>query len=242
VDPKLRPVPPAAASPFIAETLDRRHIHAFVQEAAAALPAGTRVLDAGAGDAPYGGLFAHCDYRTSDWENSPHAGARSADVIGSLDALPLEDATFDAVMITQVLEHVRDPLAVLGELHRVVRPGGSLWLTAPLVWELHEEPYDFFRYTRYGLESLIGAAGFAEIDVRPLGGYFTTVGQLLRNLGSATGLGAGPRFSWRVLSAVTWRLGPLIARLDRLDERRVLPLAYAVRAVRPEAAQPGSRG
>lgn len=235
MDPKLRPVH-AAASPFLAETLDRKNIHAFVTEAAAALPAGSRVLDAGAGDAPYAALFAHCDYRTSDWEHSPHAGGRTADVIGSLEALPVEDASFDAVMTTQVLEHVRDPLAVLRELHRIVRPGGSLWLTAPLVWELHEEPFDFFRYTSYGLESLIGDAGFAEIDVRPLGGYFTTLGQLLRNLGSATGLGSGPRLSGRVLSLVTWRLAPLIARLDRLDERRVLPLGYAARAVRPETS------
>jgi SAM-dependent methyltransferase len=234
--------PDSTPASFMAETLDRRNIHAFVAEAALALPEGARVLDAGAGDAPYAGLFAHCDYQTSDWENSPHEGARTADVIGSLEALPVEEASFDAVMTTQVLEHVRDPLAVLRELHRIVRPGGSLWLTAPLVWELHEEPFDYFRYTSHGLESLIADAGFAQIEVRPLGGYFTTVGQLLRNLGSATGLGSGPRLSGRVLSAVTWRLGPLIARLDRLDERRVLPLGYAARAVRPEGARPGPRG
>ena len=228
-------MPGAATSSFVAQTLDRRHIHAFVMQAAQALGDGARVLDAGAGDAPYAELFAHCDYRTSDWEHSPHDGARAADVVGSLDALPIEDGSFDAVMTTQVLEHVRDPLAVLRELHRVVRPGGSLWLTAPLVWELHEEPFDFFRYTRHGLTSLIADAGFTEIDVQPLGGYFTTLGQLLRNLGSATGLGNGPRLGGRVISAATWRLGPLIARLDRLDERRVLPLAYAARAVRPRA-------
>jgi SAM-dependent methyltransferase len=232
----------AIATSFVAETLDRRHIAAFMAQAARALPDGSRVLDAGAGDAPYAGLFAHCEYRTSDWENSPHAGARSADVIGSLDALPVEDARFDAVMTTQVLEHVRDPRAVLRELCRVVRPGGSLWLTAPLVWELHEEPYDFFRFTHHGLHCVIADAGFVEIEVHPLGGYFTTLGQLVRGLGSTTGLGAGRALSGRVLSAVAWRLGPLIARLDQLDERRVLPLAYAARAVRPVGGQAEARG
>ena len=66
-----------ATRSFVAETLDRRHIHAFVMEAAAALPAGARVLDAGAGDAPYAGLFAHCDYRRATGRTRPtRAGER----------------------------------------------------------------------------------------------------------------------------------------------------------------------
>lgn len=124
------------------------------------------------------------------------------------------------------------PGGVLREMHRVVRPGCSLWLTAPLVWDLHEEPFDFFRYTRHRLESLIADAGFVDIDVQPLGGYFTAVGQLLRNLGSATGLGDSPA---RRARPQRHRLtpGPLVARLDSLDQRRVPPLAYCARAVRP---------
>ena len=78
---------------------------------------------------------------------------------------------------------------MLRELHRIVRPGGSLWMTAPLVWELHEGPSTTSATPATGSRASCADAGFAEIDVRSMGGYFTTVGQLLRNLGSATGLG-----------------------------------------------------
>ncbi len=220
---------------FVEEVpLERRRIAEFVARAARELVPGARVLDAGAGEAPYRELFGHCDYVTVDWEQSPHPGGRSADVIASLEQLPLADSSFDAVISTQVLEHVPDPGAVLRELNRVLRPGGRLWLTAPLVAEVHEEPYDFFRYTPHGLASLLAGAGFDEVRIAPLTGYFTTMAQLARNCGLATGVRAGhadlPR---RVLAAVFRGVAKPLPLLDRLDTRRALPLGYACRAVRP---------
>src|SRR4051812_33310797 len=132
---------------------ERETILAFVRAAAESLPPGARVLDLGAGDAPYRELFAHADYKTHDWAASVHEGARDADYVGSADALPIDDASMDAVVCTQVLEHVPAPLAVLTEINRILRPGGSVFLTAPLTWELHELPHDYFRYTGPGLEN-----------------------------------------------------------------------------------------
>jgi ubiquinone/menaquinone biosynthesis C-methylase UbiE len=71
----------------------------------------------------------------------------------------------DAVLSTQVLEHVADPLSVLAEFFRVLKPDGRLWLTAPFVWYLHEEPYDYYRFTSHGLRFLLERAGFIEIEV-----------------------------------------------------------------------------
>lgn len=227
----MTPVPSAQLRAFLRESLDRPQIFAFLAEAVMELPSGARVLDAGAGNAPYAELFRHCSYVTSDWTHSPHDAAEDVDIIASLDDLPLDDCVFDAVVCTQVLEHVPNPLAALEELRRVLAPGGRLWLTAPLVWEVHEEPYDFFRYTAYGLRSLLEHAGYVDVDVRPLNGYFTTVGQLLRNAGSATGVGR--RRAGRIPAALLWRLGGLVARLDSLDRRRVLPLNYGAFAARP---------
>ena len=222
-----------ALDDFIAQApIERSLILAVVREAAAAAPAGERVLDAGAGDAPYRELFAHTDYKTTDWTESPHPGARSADIIASLDALPVEDASFDVVLCTQVLEHVAEPALVLAELRRVLRDGGELWLTVPFVGELHEEPHDHYRYTSYGLQGLCERAGFGEVRTWPLGGYFTAMAQLARNMGPATGVSAGSNdLGRRVLAAGFRGVARALPALDRFDRRRALPIGFAARAV-----------
>ena len=73
------------------------------------------------------------------------------DYVCDLAAIPVDDARFDHVRLTQVLEHLPEPATVLAELRRVLKPGGTLWLTAPLFYAEHERPYDFFRYTPFGL-------------------------------------------------------------------------------------------
>jgi SAM-dependent methyltransferase len=214
--------------------LERQSIFEFVASCAQQLDSGSRVLDAGAGEAPYRELFEHCDYRTADWAKSVHPGARSADIIAPLDALPLADASFDAVLCTQVLEHVSDPVGVLGELLRVLRPGGHLWLTVPLTWPLHEEPFDFFRYTPYGLTSLLERAGFADIEIVPRNGYFVTMAQLLRLAGVAIGWPEDRYIGVRArLIEDLARLADQLERFDHLDEQRTFPLGYQVAARRP---------
>jgi SAM-dependent methyltransferase len=215
-------------------SLERGSILEFVSAYAQELDPGARVLDAGAGDAPYRELFDHCTYVTTDWSNSVHTGARGADIIASLDCLPIPDASFDAVLCTQVLEHVDDPFAALIELYRVLRPGGRLGLTVPLVWPLHEEPFDFFRYTPHSLESLMTRAGFTDVEVSPRNGYFATIAQLLRLAPEAVGWPEddGARSPTRLFEDLS-RLAGQLEALDVVDERRILPLGYQGRARRP---------
>jgi SAM-dependent methyltransferase len=241
---RRRATPAVPADPgvraFVAESpINRSHIAAFVAEAARSLPPGAQVLDAGAGVAPYRALFAHVRYTTADWGESMHPEALASDVVAPLDALPLADGAFDAVLATEVLEHVPDSVKVLRELHRVLVPGGRLWLTTPFVWELHEEPHDHARYTPFGLRELLRRAGFADVTVQPFGGWFATVGQVLRSYGSVTGRGApGRPLPGRLTSSVLWRAGPLVARLDRDDARRGLPLGYGTAARKPFTPAP----
>jgi SAM-dependent methyltransferase len=214
--------------------LERRSILQFVAKCARAVPPGARVLDAGAGNAPYRELFAHSDYVTTDWTRSVHAGARAADIIAPLDDLPIENASVDTVLCTQVLEHVESPAAVLAELNRVLRPGGHLWLTVPLVWPLHEEPYDFFRYTPFSLDSLLRGAGFSDVDIAPRNGYFATVAQLLRIAPTAVGWADDGRNAVRRrVFADLSRLASQLESLDDLDRRRTFPLGYQATARRP---------
>jgi SAM-dependent methyltransferase len=242
---RVRARPPAAPSHVLGELSDRlrafteelpierRSILEFVASCARELPPGTTVLDAGAGDAPYRELFAHCEYRTTDWEESVHPGARRADIIAPLDALPIADASFDAALCTQVLEHVENPRAVLGELHRVLRSGGGLWLTVPLVWPLHEEPFDFYRYTQHGLVALLARTGFVEIEVGPRNGYFTTLAQLMGIARQTVGWHDDGRDAARArVYEDLERLAIQLERSEHLDHRRIFPLGYHATARR----------
>ena len=145
----------------------RAEIATFVAEAARSIKPGARVADVGAGDAPYRELFHHVDYITIDWEHSIHGDSAQSDILASAEHLPLDEASIDAVILTEVLEHLADPHGALVEIARVLRPSGTLYLTVPFVWILHELPFDFFRYTPSALLMLLENSGFDDIKHRP---------------------------------------------------------------------------
>lgn len=99
------------------------------------------------------------------------------DIVGSAENMPIESNSFDGILCTQVLEHIAHPEKAVREMYRVLKPGGILLLTAPQMNELHEIPHDYFRYTNFGLETLMKDVGF-EIEVmHQRGKYHATVAQ-----------------------------------------------------------------
>lgn len=213
---------------------ERRSILAFVREVADSLPAGARVVDIGAGPAPYRELFAHCEYLTVDWQGSVHEHATEVDLVASAESLPLDEDAADAALLSQVLEHVPDPAAVLGEAARVLRSGGGLFLTVPFVWELHEMPADFWRFTPSSLELLLAQSGFVEVEIKARNDCFTTLAQLMRNVGSAMGRAPDGRDAERdAASELLAELAERVAELAPLDVSEILPLGWSVSARRP---------
>lgn len=212
---------------------ERRSIAGFVQAVARILPAGVRVLDVGAGDAPFRELFAHADYVTNDWSGSPHELAGTVDVIASADALPLPDESFDVVLATQVFEHVVDLPGVLAESARVLRPGGALHATVPLLWEMHEMPHDYRRFTTAGLRLLLEEAGFVDIQVWPRNDAFTSLAQLMLNARTMIDPAvAGAETCDRAVSLLE-QLSAQLVELAPLDTEWIMPLGLAASARRP---------
>jgi SAM-dependent methyltransferase len=149
---------------------------------AASLKSGARVLDAGAGEGSYKHHFAKQCYVGLDLAIGDAAWNYSRlDVIANLENLPFPGATFDACINIVTLEHVIHPQRVLCEISRTLRPGGRLLLVAPLEWEEHQQPHDYFRYTRFGLELLLKRAGFSQISIAPTGGIFRLISRRLFN-------------------------------------------------------------
>ena len=213
---------------------ERGPILAFVERVAAGTRAGADVLDVGAGDAPYRELFSHASYRTLDWDGSPHEQAGASDIVARGEAIPLPDASCDVVVLTQVLEHVPEPHALLTEVHRILRPGGRIAVTAPLAWPLHELPDDYYRYTSAGLEHRLRAAGFDAIEVRTRNDCFTTLAELMRETGVAMGRAPDGLDSQREeAAALLATLAEQVAALAPLDAARIFPLGYEALAVRP---------
>ena len=155
------------------QDVGRWYITRFVQSLARSLSAGTRILDAGAGEGVYKKYFTHCDYKTIDLAvGEARWNYNALDYVGPLHEMPIEDGAYDAVLCTQVLEHLEWPRESVREMHRVLKPGGKLYLSVPMSHTEHQIPHDYFRYTSFGLRSICQHAGFNEVTVAPMGGIF----------------------------------------------------------------------
>ncbi len=138
------------------------------------------LVDVGCGIKPYAALTKGIvtQYIGVDHPGTKHEPG-NVDVFASCYDTTLPDASADTVLCTAVLEHLERPQDAIREMRRILKPGGYLILGAPLFWHLHEEPRDFYRYTKYGLAHLFATAGFEVVDIQPLAGFIVTFSQEL---------------------------------------------------------------
>ena len=177
---RKKPVEPDAGAGTHNQAVRDRWIQAQLE----ALPAGTRLLDAGAGERPYKKHCGHLDYVSQDfgqydgrgdaaglqpgqWDNS------RLDIVSDITAIPAATASFDAILCSEVFEHIPDPCAALREFARLLKPGGHLLLTAPFCSLTHMAPYYFVNgFSRYWYERLLPAAGFTISELQTNGNFF----------------------------------------------------------------------
>src|SRR5690606_22363204 len=138
-----------------------------------------KLLDFGCGSKPYKALFTVSEYVGTDIEVSGHDHRHEAiDVYYDGKTLPFADESFDSVFSSEDFEHVFNLSQILGELRRVLKPGGHMLFTVPFVWDEHEIPYDFARYTSFGLKHILQEKGFVVVQEKKTTSYVSTLCQM----------------------------------------------------------------
>ena len=127
---------------------------------------GGRILDVGCGLKPYQSLFPGCTYVGLEIERQEKCLGTIADYYYKGGVLPFQDEEFDSLLSSQVLEHVEDSDQFLQEANRVLRKGGSLLLTVPFIWDEHEQPFDYRRYSSFGLVAALHKHRFKVLESR----------------------------------------------------------------------------
>jgi ubiquinone/menaquinone biosynthesis C-methylase UbiE len=219
----------------------------WVAQRASDVPAGARVLDVGAGTAPYRTLFAHCDYKTQDLaplrpDQLRAGGYTQIDYTGDATAIPVSDGSFDCVICTEMIEHHPEPIRVVNELARVLAPGGRLLLTAPLGSGIHQEPYHYYGgFTPYWYRRFLEQAGFKDIGVEANAGSLRFYSQeSIRFLQTTRPFGRLPALPsllwlpfWLLLLPILGGVIPVLCRwLDRFDAEQRFTIGYHVTATR----------
>jgi SAM-dependent methyltransferase len=131
-----------------------------------------RLLDMGCGHVPlyesYRGLVS--ENVCIDWENTAHVNPYLDQMVDLTGTLPFERESFDTVLLTDVLEHIPDPLNLMSEVARILRPGGKLIAGVPFLYWLHEVPHDYYRYTEFALRRFCELSGLRVVELVPYGG------------------------------------------------------------------------
>jgi SAM-dependent methyltransferase len=193
-----------------------------------------RLVDLGCGTVPlYGAYRALVSEVTCvDWSGN-QASARHLDVGHDLnEPLPLESDRYDTVILSDVLEHIRRPEALLAEVSRILAPRGKLLLNVPFYYWLHEQPHDYFRYSEHALRSFVGECGLSLVLLERLGGAPEVLADVIgKHLGQVPGVGG---LTARLLQRGAWaatKLPPLARALGPSNQR--FPMGYFLVAEKP---------
>lgn len=166
-----------------------------------------------------------------DWGNSLHRNSY-LDIETDLNKpLPLENDTYETVILSDVLEHIRLPESLLKEINRIMKPKGYLLLNVPFYYWLHEEPFDYFRYTKYALRNMLEANGFEIVSLEELGGIPEVIADILAKFWvgfPVIGKFLAKFIQWKTKIFLKISIGKRISK----KTANQFPLAYGVVAIK----------
>lgn len=186
-----------------------------------------RLIDIGCSTKPYKDLLAPyvTEHIGVDHEGTFH-NKSNVDLFGTAYGIPVADSSFDSAICTAVLEHLEEPEQALRECYRVLKPGGVAVYTVPFIWHLHEEPRDFYRFSKYGLEYLFKKVGFEIVELKALSGFWVTFGQLL--VYNIYRFNRGPLRWFGVVAAFGSVIQAIAYLLDKIDKAEQWTWMYMV--------------
>lgn len=142
-----------------------------------------RLLDLGCGKVPLYGVYQQSvdEVVCVDWAASEPVDHidRQCDLS---QPLPFDDACFDTIILSDVLEHIPEPALLWHEMARLLAPGGTVIMNVPFFYWLHAHPHDYYRYTNFALERFVQRCGLELVLLRPLGGVVDVLADMLAKL------------------------------------------------------------
>ena len=210
----------------------------WIEDTLKKIPEGLTILDAGAGETPYKKFCSHLKYiaqdfgqyhgdgeiglQTGTWDNT------KLDIISDILSIPLPDKSVDAIMCTEVLEHIPDPLGAIKEFGRLLKPEGYLLITAPFASLTHFAPYHFASgFSKYFYEKHLPDNGFEIVDLQLNGNFFEYVAQENRRIKMIAKRYAGKRLT--IFDKIIIHLNLLILQnLSKKDKGSSELLCYGI--------------
>jgi SAM-dependent methyltransferase len=203
----------------------------FAERVSALVPSGTRILDAGAGECIYKKYFPRAEYVSQDMcIGNKDWNFNKIDIKSNIYDIPVKDESFDFILCMEVLEHLRYPDRAFREFARILKPEGKLFLVCPLVWEEHQKPHDYFRYTQFALNSLADESGFEATWMEKQGGKFIVLSMLITGIIPSffmerNFINTG-RFFEIIFYPIMFPVAFILYCLDKFDKNKELTLQY----------------
>ncbi len=164
-----------ASSWLVADLVANEYDHALKTHASG------RLLDMGCGKAPLFGAYSSyvTDVQCIDWARTKHGFDYLDQVCDLTTSIPYDDGSFETIILSDVLEHLPEPMICWKEMNRLLAAGGKVLLNVPFYYPLHEEPYDFYRYTEFALRRFAECNSFEVAELRPIGGPIEILADLI---------------------------------------------------------------
>jgi SAM-dependent methyltransferase len=212
----------------LSKKFSRAGLYEWLNEVVSSIPSSEKnvVLSVGAGGDVSELIGRRIGARVTEVDIDP---ARKPDIVADVcDMNMFADQSVDVIFMVEVLEHVKTPQRALDEMHRVLKPGGRLFLSTPFILPIHDAPFDFYRYTQFGLAHL--CRGFQHVKIRPRNDYLASVVVLMMRSVQVSGtrrqLASGAIIA---LALVLYPFARLIALIYQSD---LATTGYVVSAVR----------